>query len=279
MKKTLLLLSLLFVTTLSYSQKKERVKGSKIVTTEIKKIESFKSLEVNDNLEVFIIKGTQCGLEIEADDNLHETIDAVISGSNLKLSTLKEAFGYKKLSIRVTYTDDFNLVVTHNESSVTALADIELENITFKSYDESKLYLNSKSKNLSILMDDKSKGELNTAGDNLIISLVKNASLKALVNNTATMTLDMYQKSDVVLNGAIENCKFRMDNNTQLDAKNCLVQNAEIICEAYSNASIHVKKTLAIEASGKAEIELYGDQKIDLRRFVDNAILRKKPTK
>jgi len=112
-------------------------------------------------------------LEIEADDNLHDAIDAVITGSTLRLSTLKSAFGYKKLSIRVTYTDDFKLVVTRNEAAVTALAEIELDNITFKSYDSSKLFLNSKSKNITLLMDDKSKAELNSKAESTTISLVK----------------------------------------------------------------------------------------------------------
>ena len=153
MKKTIFL-TLLLITTLSYSQKKEKVKGSKIVTTEIKKIEPFEAIEVLDNIEVFIVKGTECGLEIEADDNLHDAIDIVLNGSTLKLSTLKNAFGHKKLSVRITYNDSFKSIITRNESSVTALSDIELESITLKSYDESKLFINSKSKNFTLIMDD-----------------------------------------------------------------------------------------------------------------------------
>ena len=148
MKKTILLIAIVFFTSITYSQKKDKIKGSKLVTTEIKKIENFKSLEVADNLEVFLVKGNECGLEIEADDNLHEAIDATISGSILRLSTLKSISGYKKLSIRVTYTSDFNQVVSRNESIVSAIADIELDTITFKSFDYSKLILSSKSKSL-----------------------------------------------------------------------------------------------------------------------------------
>lgn len=70
-------------------KRKKKIKGSKIVTTEIKKIESFTTLEVADNLEIFLVKGNEFGLEIEADDNLHDAIDATLSGSTLRLSTLK----------------------------------------------------------------------------------------------------------------------------------------------------------------------------------------------
>jgi hypothetical protein len=278
MKKLAFIIVLVFATSLAFSQKKEKVKGSKIVTTEIKKIESFESLEVDDNLEVFLIKGTECGLEIEADDNLHDAIDAVVAGSTLRLSTLKSAFGYKKLSIRVTYTNDFKLVVTRNDASITALAEIEVDNITFKSYDNSKLFLNAKSKNISLYMDDKSKAEFNAKAESTIVNLAKNATLKALISST-NLTFDMYQKSEATIDGDVETAKFRLDNNANLNGKNLAVKNAELTCEAYTKLSLNVKSSLSIDASGKSEIQLFGDQKIDMKRFVDSAILIKKPTK
>lgn len=276
--KKILFITLLLLSSFAYSQKKEKVKGSKIVTTEIKKIESFDALEVTDNIEVFLIKGNECGLEIEADDNLHDAIEGVIAGSTLRLSTLKNAFGYKKLSIRVTYTTDFKMVVLRNEASVTALAEVELDNITFKTFDSSKLFINSKSKNISLYMDDKSKAELNSKAENTIVNLTKNTALKALITST-NMTFDMYQKSEATVNGDVEIGKFRLDNNSNLTGKTLNVKNADVTCEAYTNVSITVKNTIAIDASGKSEIQLYGDQKIDMKRFTDSAVLIKKPTK
>ena len=278
MKNTISLFILLLVTTFAFSQKKEKVKGSKIVTTEIKKIESFEAIEVLDNIEVFLVKGTECGLEIEADDNLHDAIDIVLNGTTLKLSTLKNAFGFKKLSIRITYSDSFNSVITRNDASVTALSDIELENITFKSYDDSKLFINSKSKNFTLIMDDKSKIELNSKSEKSTITLSKNAKLKALISSKE-LTFDLYQKATAEIEGDVENLKLRLDNNTSFIGKKLSSKNAEVISEAYTNASLMVNGNLSIEASGKSEIEVYGDQKIDLKRFVESAVLRKKPTK
>jgi hypothetical protein len=278
MKNIVLIIALVLVTNFTYSQKKEKVKGSKVVTTEVKKIENFQSLEVADNLEIFLVKGTACGLEIEADDNLHDAIDATISGSTLRLSTLKSVAGFKKLSIRVTYTGDFKQVVARNEAIISAIADIELDTITFKSYDYSKLLLSSKSKNFSLFMEDKSTAELNTKGENTNINLSKNASLKAQVTTT-NLTLDLYQKSEAVVTGEAEQMKVRLDNNASLDAKALAVKNAELTCEAYSSVNLLVKSAISIDASGKSEIQLYGDQKIDMKRFVDSAVLTKKPTK
>ena len=90
MKKSILLFALLILTSLSFAQKKDKIKGSKIVTIEQKQIESFTGIEVNDNIEVMLISGSECGIEIEADDNLHDVIDFSLSGSTLRIATLKD---------------------------------------------------------------------------------------------------------------------------------------------------------------------------------------------
>jgi hypothetical protein len=36
---------------------------------------------------------------------------------------------------------------------------------------------------------------------------------------------------------------------------------------------------MSIDASGNSEIQIYGDQKMEMKRFVDSATLVKKPTK
>ena len=74
MKKSTALLLLLFVTTFTFAQKREKIKGSKIVTTSIKEVGSFDALEVDDNLEVYLEQGEKNELKIEADDNLHDIV-------------------------------------------------------------------------------------------------------------------------------------------------------------------------------------------------------------
>jgi len=278
MKQSLLLLLLLLNTALAYSQKKEKIKGSKIVTVERKQIESFDALEVSDNLEIILVKGTENAIEVEADDNLHQAIDIVLNGSTLRLSTLKSISSYKKLSLRITYTDSFKNIYAKNESQVTALADLELETITIKSIDNSKALLNVKVTNFILNAEDKSSVELNLKAEKTTITLTKNSVIKALINSKE-LTLDQYQKSSAAVEGDVENFKLRLDNNANFTGKNLSTLLTDITAEGYSNASINVKDTLTISATAKSEIELYGDQKIIITRFEDSAVLKKKPTK
>ena len=49
------LLVALLVTSLSISQKKEKIKGSKIVTVAVKELNNFENIEVGDNFEVLLV--------------------------------------------------------------------------------------------------------------------------------------------------------------------------------------------------------------------------------
>jgi hypothetical protein len=278
MKKNLLIIAFLFLATSTFSQKKEKVKGSKIVTIEQKKIESFTSLEVSDNIEVVLIKGKECSVEIEADDNLHDAIEIVVTGSMLRLSTLKNAFGFKKLSIRVTFTDDFKLVTAKNEATISALAEIELDDISFKSYDYSKLFLNAKTTNFSLIANDKSKIELNLKSEKSTINLSKNSEIKALITSTE-MIFDLYQKAEATIEGTTNQLKLRLDNNASFMGKSLDSKDAQVITESYTTASLQVNGSISISAIAKSEIQLYGNPKIEIKQFLDNAVLMKKPLK
>ena len=277
-QKITLLIAVLFMTLTLSAQKKEKIKGSKVVTLEQKEIGDFENLEVKNQLEIFLIKGEKCGIEIEADDNLHEYIDISLQAGTLQLSLTRDISSSKKLSVRVTYTDAFKMVTANNEAKITALEDIVLDDFTFKSFDSAKIFANVKTRNFTLSANDKSKTELNLKSDTAAIETGKNANIKALISTT-NLKFDMYQKSTAVIEGDVIDLKLRLDNNSDFTGKNFTAKNAELLTEGYTNCSILVNGTVSIDASGKSEIQLYGDQKIDMKRFVDDSVLRKKPTK
>ncbi|WP_396175482.1 GIN domain-containing protein [Flavobacterium sp.] len=277
MKKIIILIFLL-LSAMTFSQQKDKVKGSKIVKLEQKQVENFESIEIDDNLEVFLVKGKECGLEIEADDNLIEFVEYKLTGKNLRISTSKDLSSYKKLSVRITYTDTFNLVITKDETNVTALSDIVLNTITFKCYDYSKLFLNAKTKDFTLMANDKSKVELNINSDKTTIDVSKNAYVKGLISSI-DMRFDMYQKSSAEVEGDIINLKLRLDNNTEFIGKKLIAKNALLETNGYSKNSITISNIATIDASGNSEIELYGEPtKIEINRFTESASLLKKPT-
>lgn len=278
MKNYAALLLVLLASTFALAQKKEKIKGSKTVTIEQKEIGNFNSLEVSDNIEVYLDRGEKCELKIEADDNLHDIITIDLTAKTLRINTTKEASNYKKLIVRVTYDKELKMISANNETIINAIQEIQLDEIAFKAQDDAKLFLNVNSKNFSLQSDNNSKTELNLKSEKATIELSENSSLKALVASLE-LKCDLYEKAKATLEGEVDNAVIRLDNNAVLTANNLVIKNADLLAENYSSCDINVNSLLSLDASGNSTIHLYGEQKIETKRFMDNASLIKKPTK
>ncbi len=271
---TLLITILLFAFSISFAQKKEKIKGTNIITLSAKKVESFETVEIADNLEVFLIKSDTNSVEIEADDNLHDIIVFEIIGNSLKLNTTKNVIKAKKFSVRINYTDILKLVIAKDEVVLKALDDITLNNITIKNYDRSKSFLNVKSDLFTLVLNDKSQAEVNSKADNTSIETSDAAQLKALID-TKEIKLNMYQKSKAEIEGDAKKATVRLDNNSSLKAKKMTINTLDLTTELYSSCEINVKDQLKISATGKSEIKFLGDAKVTLDTFKNNAELKK----
>ena len=269
------IITLIFSTSILLAQKAEKIKGSKVVTTSRKEIKSFNAIEIGDNLEINLEKGDKNEIKIEADDNLHDIINLEVQDEILMISASKEAQGFKKLSVKITYTNDLNLVTTKDESVVNAIQEIILDNITFKTFDKSKLFLNVNSKNFILQSNDKSKIELNLKGENSFIELSKNATLKALINSV-DLKCDLYQKANAVIEGDATNANLRLDNSAELNARNFNIKNGNLAIEGNANCSILAENSIAISATDRAEIALFGTPKIEINKLEGEAKLLKK---
>lgn len=279
MKKITLAFLFVLASSLTLAQKSEKIKGSKIVTIEPKEIGNFTSLEIGDQIEVYLEKGEKSELKIEADDNLHDAIAIDLSADKLHITTARTITGFKKLSVRIIYTSELNSITVKDDVTLNAIQEIQLDDITIKSFDNTKLFLNANAKKFTLQSDNNSKTELNLKSENAVIQLSKNAVLKALITST-DLKCDLYQKSKAILEGDVTNTGIiRLDNNVVLTAEKLAIKNAQLTAEGYSDCSINVNTNLILDASGNSEIRLYGDQKIEMKKFADNASLDKKPTK
>ena len=269
------LIILLLSTTLVFSQKAEKIKGSKVVTSSIQQVKPFTMIEVEDNIEIYLEKGVKSEIKIEADDNLHDVINLKVENNILIISTSKEIQGFKKLTVKVTYTNDLNLITTKDESIVTAIQEIVLDTITFKSLDKSKLFLNVNAGNFNLLADDKSKIELNLKSETAFVELSKNSSLKALINS-AELKCDLYQKSSAIIEGDSDNSMIRIDNLAELNAIKFNSKTSDLTIEGKANCSLLVENNFILDANDNSEISVYGNPKIEIRKFSGEAKLLKK---
>jgi len=278
MKNILLLFAIIFTSTIVSAQKKEKIKGSNIVTVENKEIGEFENIEVSDNLEIFLFKGDKSAIEVEADDNLHSEIEFKLSGNTLFIKTIKDITSAKKTSVRVTYTDQFKMLIARDKSKITSLSDLNLSEFTIKSYNDSKLFLNANVAKFTLITNDKSKVELNLKSDDAVLELSKNSNIKALITSSK-LKCDMYQKTVAIIEGDIDELRLRMDNFSNFTGKNLTTKNAFAILEGSSVGILNVSTQASLELLGKTECYLYGDSPVELKQFKDQAMLFKKSLK
>ncbi|MGA9639081.1 GIN domain-containing protein [Flavobacterium sp.] len=275
MKKYTVILLLIICSTITLAQKKEKIKGSNTVTTKNQEISDFKSIEVNDNIEVYLERGDKPAIKIEADDNLHEIITTTVTENTLSINTSKEAYRYKKLIVHVTYTNTLNLIQTKDKSTINAIQELELDAISLKSYGDSKMYLNVNSQNFTLESNDKSKIELNLKSEKGKIVLSQNATLKALIK-TIDFTCDMYQKSEAIIEGNTTNSIIRLDNNAKFIGNKFSVKDLNLTAESYSTSIVNAENAITLSANGKAEVQFIGAGKLEIKNFSDEAKLFKK---
>tara|TARA_R110000868_G_scaffold299498_2_gene559812 strand:- start:476 stop:1345 length:870 start_codon:yes stop_codon:yes gene_type:complete len=275
MKQSIALILILLSTTFVFAQKKEKIKGSKVVTTKLRDISNFNNLEVSDNIEVFFEKGETSNLKIEADDNLHAFIEVTSFDNTLQLSTTKQITRFAKLVVRITYANDIKSIIAKDDAIVNAIQEITSDDIVIKSLDNSKLFMNVNARNFVLQTDNKSTVELNLKGENAKIVMSENARIKALVNVT-DFGCDMYQKSQAKIEGSANSGIIRIDNNAQLTAEKLQIKDINISAEQSADCSVYADKEIVINASGRSEIRLYGSPKIELKQFDDEAKLLKK---
>lgn len=276
MKKTSLVLLLLVLSSnIMLAQKKEKISGSKIITTKNKNIKNFSAIEVNDAIQVSLERGEYPEVKIEADDNLIDIIAIDVTDNVLQISTSKRVIKKKALKIKVTYTSELNTIISKNDAAVSAIQELLGDNFTVKTYDDSKIMMNANVKNFELQADGDSKIELNLKCDKSKMVLSKGSELKSLIT-TDDLALDMYQKAKAKIEGASNSSLIRLENYSNLDAEKLEINTIELITEGQSKGSVNAKKEIIINAGEKSEVELYGDAKIEMNKFTDKAKLSKK---
>ncbi len=275
MKKISILLVAFLSTTILLAQKKDKISGSKIVTSKQRNIKNFSAIEIEDNIEASLERGEFPEVKIEADDNLIDVIDIDVTDNTLHISTSKRVVKSKALKVKITYTAELNTVISKNDAAISAIQEVLGENFTLKTFDDSKVLMNANVKNFALQADGNSKIELNLKSSNTKIELSKSAELKSLVTTT-DLALDMYQKAKAKIEGEANNSLIRLENNSELDASKLEIKSIELIAEGQSKNSVNAKKDIVISATEKSETELYGDAKIEMNKFIDKAKLSKK---
>lgn len=102
----LLLISLIAFNFFTYQiLQAQFIKGDGNVTKSERNVSSFKSVEVEDGIDLYITQGSKESIVVEADQNLHQYIQTEINGDNLRIYLSKGIRKATTLKIMLTVVD------------------------------------------------------------------------------------------------------------------------------------------------------------------------------
>ncbi|MCT4628283.1 DUF2807 domain-containing protein [Winogradskyella sp.] len=274
MKKLLLTLVIMMVASPAIIAQ-EKIKGDRNVTIKQTYIDDFKTIIVDGDFSIEVVYNSKPSVNIEADDNLHEVIQFNVVDGVLSFSQTMRITSKKRLNITVNYGDALQNIETRGDGEIRSLTSMELSNASLITADNSRAYLNIKTKNFDYKSSGKSKTRLNLTADSTKIELSDNSKLDALINSTVA-NFDLYQRSDAVIEGSATSSIIRLDNSTSFNSPKFDVKTINATLEDNSDLTLTSTESITIAASGDSEIYLYGNTAITITKFDDTAKLQKK---
>ena len=275
MKKLTLLLLVSIISMASFSQKKEKIKGDKNVTTVTNGFErGFTAIEISDNLKVTLKRSLQNSYTLTADKNLHDVIKFSITEGILKIYTTSNIVNSKKLDITLGL-NNLEYIYLKDDAELKSDKTFESNAININVQNASKFDLDLRSKQVTIKMLSGTKGKLKLRADDLVIAMSDKANLEADLNlNTTSVSLTNNAK--LRLDGSSDKVSFTTIDSSELDAKRMKVSTADVTATKGSEIHIDARKSLSIDARDKSKVFVYSEPRIDIKKFADRAEIIKK---
>ena len=257
-----------------YAQKLEKIKGSKIVITTERAFDSIKGIELHKNLQVTIIKAEENKLVIFADDNLHDIVLTDISDGILDIDLSNKIVRKKKFELTL-YLTNLEEVTLNDSSELTNNEYFISNNVLINLNDKSKGKLMFDAPKITLNANDHSKGDLLFKSENISINAQESTKLTLGITGNH-FEANVNQKSNMEIEGKVDDATIVVNNSAKVKASNFKISATKIEANDAAYVYINALKNIEISAKGKSKVYLYGNAKINLTEFKDNASLFKK---
>jgi len=265
---------LLLITSITYAQKLEKIRGSKMLTLTEATLDSIVSIELYKDIDLVLKQGDTDRLTIYADDNLHDVVDIDLNGGKLSLSLLKRISSKKKFELTL-YANNLSLIILNDDSTLT--------NTDFYKAESLNIVMNNKSE-LECLFDadlivyegnDSSDSDSTFKTQTINYTLQDRADVKG-VSNAEITKINLDGKTSITLSGKSKETYITATGSSDIKIEDMLSKITEIDAEDKSTVYTNTSENLSILAKDGSKINIYGKAEIDLVEFKGKAVLNKK---
>ncbi len=275
MKKTILVVLLLSFSVFTFAQKKPKIKGNRIVTEITKDVlESFNIIEIDDALKVELNQSNENTYFLKTDENLIDIIQFNVKDSILKIYTTNKIVKSKKLKI-VLNVKDLEYLILKNNALIKTKGKLSSDKLNISAYNSSYFDLDIKADDVNLSLYNNAGGKIKTKSKNTTIIMNDRTNLKGyIISNKTNVTLTKY--AELKLDGDSDNAIFNTEDSSRLDAKKMKISSVSLNSSNKTDVYVYASKNLELYAKGKSKVYVYGNANMDVKGLADKSKIIKK---
>ncbi|WP_027395078.1 GIN domain-containing protein [Aquimarina latercula] len=220
---------------------------------------TIRSIEVSDNLSVFLYPSSFNGISIRCDKRLKDIVKSDFQNNRLKLYTLQKN-SYANTAEIIIYLKSVKELKLYDQAIIKSKKAIISDTLKINVLEKNFYDLISKTKVFSFRSNGTSEGDLNiesnTADFELNGSTMLHATLKA-----DQVTIEQSDNAIVELIGETKLLEAEINNTSILRARNLKAE--EVIINSFNSSAIqlYAKNKLTIQGKGNAKVYVSGNPK------------------
>jgi hypothetical protein len=275
MKKSIIILLVLFIGSIGYSQSKNKIKGNReVVSIAMDLDKNFNALEIDDNITVSISHGNKNSYVLNTDENLVDEVQFLVVNNVLKIFTSKKISSFKKLEVNLKVSG-IDQIILKDDAIIKSDRKLSFDNILIDGNNSSKFDMEIETDELQINMRKNAGGKISLKAKNLQIEMEDRSDLKGKIN-TDNLKVSLKNKAQLTLSGDSKHSEFRLANSADLDAKKMDSGTAVLFSSNSSDVYIRVSRKLEVTSDGRSKIYVYGKADVQLKGFTDKSKIIKK---
>lgn len=215
-------LVLLFTTTSCFVDGMTGIRGSRVVVSEDRNINSdFESIKVQQGINLYLTQGNSTEISVEADDNIMDLLMTEVNNNELKIYFEKNVYKAKARNVYLT-TNDISKIRASSGAMV--------------------------------------KSENTLTANTLDLDASSGSSMKIYVNANE-VTSECSSGADIDVFGKTESFSARASSGSSIDADELESQNAIAKASSGANIDLNVSEKLTAKASSGGDIDFSGNPK------------------
>lgn len=253
----------------------EKLKGNKIVTTENRNISEFTSVEIIDDITVFLVYNEKQSVEIEADSNLQNAIITEINDGVLSIRTSDVIGRNKALNVHLKVNKKLQEISAYNKVNILSKNSLTIDYLSINSFDNATFDLKLNSKGVQINGKKDSNLNFQILTDDVVVRIEESCDLEATID-TKEIDITSLDKSTFTVTGSSDYLEMEASGDTSFKGKDFKVISAIVKANNSANLYINVSETLELYLNNSSEVNLYSDPEINLNEFYDKSLLQKR---